>query len=134
MIYVLIGLAAFGYLPLLIVLWRRRRVRRLLDGGTRTVATVQTVFYVRRSHTDIVHYVFLDSITGRQYAGSLTIKHGVYKIGDSIETYYDPGNPKRNTVKGAWASKAFILFVLIIGLFTSFAAYKIWEMVQSGEM
>jgi hypothetical protein len=134
MIYVLLGLALFGYLPLVIVLLRRRRARNLLEHGRAAKATVQHTYYSRRSHTDIVHYFFTDSSTGRQYAGSLMIKHGVYKAGDLIDIYYDPDNPKKNTVPGGWSSKALIWFTLAIGLFVSFAAYKLWEMIQHGEL
>jgi hypothetical protein len=128
MIYVLIGLAIIGYLPLVVILWRRNKTNRILNTGTHAMATVQQIFYSRRSHVDIVYYYFTDSMTGRQYSGSFSIKQGVYKPGDPIDIYFDPKNPKRNTVKGAWASSFLIWFGVAIGLFVTFAAFKLWEM------
>jgi len=97
-------------------------------------ATVTSVYFMRRSATDVVNYSAQTVNTGEHFRGRLTIKHGVYNVGDKIDVYYLPTNPKRNTVKGAWESPAMVVFGIIIALFVLFAAWKIWEMVNSGEM
>ena len=130
MVYVLIGMVLLGFLPLVIILWRRRQVRRLREEGARSVAIVQQIVYARRSAVDIVHYTFTDDITGRSHRGMLTIKPGVYKPGDRIDIFFDPRNPRRNTVHGAWGSKVLVWFGIAVGLFVMFAAWKIWEIVR----
>ena len=131
---VLIGLAAFGFLPLIIILYKKNRVKKILATGIPAKATVYNVYAVPRQPTDIVYYSFYTQNTTQQFTGTLTIKSGTYKPGDVLDIYYMPGNPKRNTMHGAWGSPAILIFGIVIALFVLFAVYKLYEMVESGSI
>ena len=130
--FILLGLAALGFLPLTIILYKRRLVRKILTTGHTVKATVYNVQQpVRSSATDIVYYRF-STHNGAQATGSLTIQTGAYKTGDVLDVYYLPNDPKRNTVQGAWGSKGMIVFGIIIAAFVLFAVYQLWEIIGSG--
>ncbi len=130
--FVLAGLALFGFLPLAIILYKRRRVNRVLTTGLMSKARVYGIHTVRRQPTDIVSYTFYDQHM-KQFYGSLTCKSGLYKMDDVIDVYYDPVNPKLNTVNGAWQSNVILGFGIAIAAFILFAVYKLYEMIESGE-
>lgn len=131
--FVLLGLAAFGFLPLAVIVYKKRSVQKILATGNKATAMVYNVQRLTRSATEVVYYHFFTP-DGVQSVGSLTIQSGTYKPGDVLEVYYQPGNPKKNTVSGAWGSKAFVVFGIVIAAFVLFAVYKMWEMVENGSM
>lgn len=131
--FVLIGLAAFGFLPLLIILYRRKQVKEIRTTGLTSKARVYRVFTVRRQPTDIVSYTFYDQHM-KQYYGSLTCRSGMYKENDVIDVYYRPDNPKKNTVDGAWKSNIIVAFGIAIAAVILFAVYKMYWMLEKGEM
>ena len=128
---VLIGVALFGFLPLAIILYKQKRVRKILATGLVAKARVYNVYTPSRSAAEIVYYQFYNQ-EGGVSSGSLTTKTGLYKTGDVLDVYYLPDNPKRNTVHGAWQSKGLLIFGIVTAAFALFAAYKLWEMVKSG--
>ena len=131
---VLLGVGAFGFLPLIIILYKQARVKKILTIGMPAKATVYGVHTAHRRLTDLVQYSFHAQNTSQQYTGTFTIKSGTYKRGDVLDIYYMPGNPKRNTMQGAWSSPFMVIFGIIIAAFVLFAVYKMYEMVESGSM
>ncbi len=129
----LIAVALIGLLPLFIILFKKRRVDRILSGGLKAQASVIHVYTTVRYSTDIVNYQFQDS-SRQVYNGKLTTKVGMYKPGDTIEVYYLQDNPKRNTVRGSWNSKFIIGFGIAIALAVWFMVYKLYEMVRDGQV
>jgi hypothetical protein len=127
------AVAVFGFLPLGIYVYKRRLVLSILKKGISTRAIVYkiTTRSVRSQYYDIVYYYFTAS-DRKQYAGVLSIKQGTYRLNDTVEIYYLPANPKRNTVKGAWGSPAILIFLILLTVFVLFAVYKVYEMMQSG--
>ena len=130
---ILLGTAAFGFLPLGIILYKRRRTKALLRNGSLARARVYRVYQPVRSATDVVYYHFTTA-AGQQATGSLTIKRGHYQNGDVLDVYYHPHHPQRNTVPGAWQSPGLVVFGCIVALAILFAVYKLWEAVKAGEM
>lgn len=132
--WILVGMVIVGFLPMAIVIYKMRLVKKILNTGVPATATVYKVLPPSgKRSVDIVYYSFIDR-EGAQYAGSLNIKPGTYRVRDTVEIWYLPYNPRKNTVKGAWASPFFLIFVIVIALFVLFAAYKINETVQTGAM
>lgn len=131
---ILIGLAFFGFLPLVIILYKRRLVKRILTTGALARAEVYSISTARKSAVDFVGYRFVPANTNQYATGSLTTKIGMYKQGDLLDVYYLPDNPKRNTVDGAWKSAGFLWFGILIAAFVLFAAYKINQEVLAGRM
>ena len=131
--FVLIGLALFGLLPLAVILIRKRRAEEILTHGITSQAKVSFIQTALRNGGEIVHYQFQDA-TREWYKGKLTTSPGQYNVDDTIEVYYLEKNPKRNTVKGAWASKFIIIFGVVIALAVWFMVYKLYEMVRDGQI
>lgn len=132
-IYLLLtGLAAFGFVPLFIILYKKNRVKKILTTGLPARATVYHVHTSFKQPTDIVHYSFYAQNITQPFTGSLTIKSGVYRTGDVLEIYYLPGNPKQNTMKGAWGSNVLVAFGIILALVILFAVFKLYQMIESG--
>lgn len=129
--FLLILVGLFGFLPLAIILYKKRMVKRILTTGLPAKARVYNVYTTTRQPQDIVYYTFYDQ-SMKQYTGILTTKVGIYKTNDIIDIYYLPDNPKRNTMDGAWQSNIILGFGIVIALFILFAVYKLYEMIQSG--
>ena len=129
--FVLAGLALFGFLPLAIILYKRKRVKRILTTGLPAKARVYRIYPMRRQATDIVYYTFYDQHR-KQFTGSLTCKSGLYSENDVLDIFYDAGNPNQNTIHGAWKSNVILGFGIAIAAFILFAVYKLYEMIQSG--
>jgi hypothetical protein len=128
--WILICLVIIGFLPLVIIVYKKRLVTKILNTGVCTEAYIYSIHTAHKSATDIVHYTYHDHQSGKQHTGILTTKVGEHTIGGTIEIYYLPTNPGRSTVKGAWKSPAFIIFGIIIASFVIFAAWKIHIEVQ----
>ncbi|WP_290792151.1 DUF3592 domain-containing protein [Flavihumibacter sp. UBA7668] len=131
---ILIGLAIIGFLPLLIIIYKRRLVKRILTTGALAKAEVYSIRLAHKSSVDIVWYRFVPTNARVYCTGSLTTKIGRYKQGDLLDVYYLPENPKRNTVEGAWKSAGFLWFGILIAAFILFAVYKINQEVAAGHM
>ncbi len=131
--FVLVGLALFGFLPLAIIVYKRKRVKRILTTGLPAKARVYRVYAMRRPPSDIVYYTFYDQHR-KQFTGSLSCDPGMYQENDVLDVFYDASNPKRSTVHGAWKSNFILGFGIAIAAFILFAVYKLYGMIQSGEL
>ena len=129
---ILICLALFGLVPLAVILIRKRKAEQILANGVTAQATVSFIQRALKS-SEIVHYQFQDA-NRQTYKGKLTTAVGQYEVGDTIEVFYLEGNPKRNTVRGAWKSTGIIIFGIVIALAVWFMVYKLYEMVRNGEI
>jgi hypothetical protein len=130
--WVLLGTALIGLLPLVIIIYKKRRADRILREGLSAQASVYQVYTSIRRSAEIVHYRFTD-LSRNEYVGRLMTELGKYRIGDFIEIYYLQDNPKRNTVRGSWGSKFIIGFGIVIALVVWFMVYKLYEMVKGGQ-
>lgn len=122
-----------GFLPLAIFLYRKKKADRILANGWTINARVFHITSGLKGNYEIVHYYFL-APDGKQYQGSLSTSPGAYKINNSIEVYYLPDNPKHNTVKGAWKSTGFLIFMIVIAVAVLFMVYKLYEMLEGKEI
>ncbi len=131
---ILLFVAFFGFLPLAIILFKRKRVKKILSVGLPSKAIVYDVRAITRSASESVCYKFTAQNSTQQYSGTLTIKQGSYKTGDVLDIYYLPSDPRRNTMNGAWGSPFILGFGIVIAVFVLFAVYKMYEMVKTGSM
>ena len=134
MYIMLFSLALVGMLPLGIILYKQNRVKKIISVGKPAKARVYEVITTRRQPQDIVYFFFQAGHNSQQYTGTFSASVGTYRKGQTIDIYYLPGNPKEHTVKGAWKSNILVGFGVAFALFILFAVYKIYEMIQSGEM
>ena len=137
MLLICLIIALSGCLPLVIVLYKKKRVQQILTRGNHTVATVVHVrpagYTTRSPGTDLVTYAFVAS-NGMQYYGLLTCKPGKFQLHEQLTIAYLPDNPKRNTLKGAWGSPAILVFVIVVAVAIAWMAYKLYQSVLLGEL
>ncbi len=124
----LLILALLGFMPLIIILYKRNRVKKILTTGLLAKAVVYDVRPIPRTASESVLYWFHAQNSAQQYTGNLMIKAGLYKNGDTLDVYYLQGNPQRNTVNGAWGSPVIVGFGIALAAFALFAAYKLYQM------
>ena len=130
----LLFLALFGFLPLIIILYKKNRVKKILTTGLLAKAVVYDVRPLPRTASESVLYWFHAQNSAQQYTGTLMIKAGLYKNGDTLDVYYLQGDPRRNTVNGAWGSPVIVGFGIALAAFALFAAYKLYQMGPAGMM
>ncbi len=132
-IYIILFLTGLlGMLPLAIILYKRRRVQKILATGLTAKARVYQIHRTPRLG-DTVLYTFYNEHR-QQYYGSLHCKPGLYELNEVIDIYYLQNSPKRNTLHGAWKSPVIIGFGIAIAVFIWFAVYKLFEMVNNGSL
>jgi len=129
---ILLFLALFGFLPLIIILYKKNRVKKILTTGLLAKAVVYDVRPLPRTAAESVLYWFHAQNSAQQYTGSLLIKAGSYKNGDTLDVYYLQDDPQRNTVNGAWGSPVIVGFGIALAAFVLFAAYKLYQMGPAG--
>jgi hypothetical protein len=71
---ILLFVAFFGFLPLAIILFKRKRVKKILSVGLPARAIVYDVRAIPRSASESVCYKFTAQNSMQQYSGTLTIK------------------------------------------------------------
>jgi hypothetical protein len=132
--WILICLVIIGFLPLAIIIYKKRLVSEIVSKGLCTKAHIYSARTAQKSATDIVYYTYHDHRSGKQFSGILTTKIGAHRMGELIDIYYLPGKPHRSTIRGALKSPAFLIFGVIIAVFIIFAAWKIHVAVSEGSM
>ncbi|MEO6583678.1 MAG: DUF3592 domain-containing protein [Ferruginibacter sp.] len=132
--FVLFFVALLGFMPLGIILFKKNRVKKILSHGVSVKAVVYDIMRMSQSASEIVYYSFYAQNSTQQYTGKLTTDRSRYKIGDGLDIFYLPGNPRRNSMNGAWGSPVITGFGIVMAIFVLFAVYKMYEMVQSGSM
>lgn len=131
---VLFAVGLFGFLPLVIILYKRKRVKNILKTGLQAKARVYSISAASKPAIDIVFYSFYAANHAELFTGKLTTSRGKYQINDVLDIYYLPQNPKRNSMEGAWKSVGIIVFGVVIAVFVLFAVYKMYRMFYYGEM
>ena len=131
---ILFGLALVGFLPLVILLYKRQRVNNILKNGLQAKARIYKISNIVRPPTSIIFYHFYTANNTETTAGKLTTSLGKYQVNDVLDIFYLPQNPKRNTMEGAWKSGAILVFAIVIAFFVLFAVYKLYRMYYYGEM
>ena len=127
-------LALVGFLPLLIILYRRKQVKNILATGLRAKARVYEVIRMGRSAAEMVRYKFYDESRTRLFYGAMTTGMGLHKTDDVIDIFYLQNNPKKNTVPGAWKSNGILVFGIAIAVFVLFAVYKLYTSELPGHL
>jgi hypothetical protein len=127
--FVLAGLALLGFLPLVVILYKSNRAKKILTTGSTAKATVFEIRTVYSSPRDIVHYEFYLPQSSQPFRGRLTTAIGKFKQGEQLEVFYLPDKPHRNTIQGAWSSNFLIVFGIVIAAFVLFAVFKLYEML-----
>lgn len=114
-----LGIAILGFLPLLIVIWKGRRIQKLKETGVLVTGVVEDVIE-RRGYKGSRYYqgIFQYYVPGRGTIRSSYIfsygKKPIYARRQSVELYYRKDKPEKFIPKDAKQSKAGLIFTTII--------------------
>lgn len=128
-----IAITFSGFMPLAIVLYKRRRDKQLRQIGVATTGMVEgikerrgakgvkyyyavIVFPVRNGPDQWVHFHFTS-----------TWKQKILYRGKPVNIIYDPAKPKRFVIKEVPQSNGLLIFVIIIAIAYVIIGFKLYE-------
>ncbi len=129
MIYVLIGLGLIGFLPMIVLIIRKRKADRLIKVGSTTEATVKTIRGYSPRFPNPVDIEYTVKETGQVFTKTILVAGSPYSVGQRLPIYYDPADPRKTQFPMKKGFIAMLIFTLIIAGFVIFACFKLYEMV-----
>lgn len=132
--YVLIGLGLIGFLPMVVILIRKKSNDRLKRHGVATTAVVRNIYGVSLRGINIVRVEYKVRETGETFSKNLRVAGMPYSVGDELPVIYDPQKPRKMQPDMKKAYLPMLIFTIIIAAFVIFACFKLKEMVKSGAL
>ncbi len=120
--YISFGIGLLGFLPLLIVLWKNRRIKKLKETGVLVTGVVEDIIERRgykgsRYYQAIIQYYVAGRGTIRSsYVFSYGGKKPLYTRVQSVELYYRKDKPEKFIPKDAKPNKIVLAFVIIFAI------------------
>lgn len=131
-----IGIALLGFLPLLIGLWKRRRIRNLVEKGDRVMGTVLDIT-THRGHKGSTYYralieypVFLQAPLQRYYTFAGKKGLNLFYRGNKVEIYYDKNKPERFIPKEMSNSNFLLVFGIIMAVIYLLISYFLYGYIK----
>ena len=134
MVYILILLGLFGFLPMFIVLYKKNKADKLVKNGIATEATITDIigFSYRSINIYKIEYPVRD--TGEILKKNLRVAGLPYSVGDKLKVYYDPNKPKRMMLDMKKGFIPMLIFTIIIAAVVIWACFKINQSLINGEL
>jgi hypothetical protein len=135
-VYISLGIAVLGFLPLLIVVWKWRRIKKLKETGILVTGVVEDVIE-RRGYKGSRYFqgIFQYFVTGRGTVRSSYIfsysKKPIYTRRQSVELYYRKDKPEKFIPKDAKQGKAVLIFTGIIAVAYIVFAFFIYDLIKN---
>jgi hypothetical protein len=127
-------LIAIGFAPLIIALFKMRRIKRMQKDAVKTTATVKQ-FYTRSikgMNRVLIEFTIVE--TGRVIEQEIIVGGMPYAIGDELPLLYEKDNPAKNILDPDKSYIAILIFTLLLAAFMIFACYMIQGSIERGEM
>lgn len=134
-IYILLILLAS--IPLLLTLKRIRKYRSMEQNGIKARARIihiQVQPNYKSGPHDNLTLDYMDLETNQPRTGQASTVHNKYKLGEVLDISYERGKPKIYVKGDEKGYKPVLWFSIALLVFVVFAAYKINEMVQTGNI
>lgn len=132
MVYLNILLVALGFAPLLIVLYRYRRILVMRKKGVRVMATV---IDAGSSGLDEINTVWIEyslAETGERLRCPLRVASTPYSIGQQLPVYYLPDRPEKPVPDPGRSYWLLIIFTLAIAIFYVYACLQVNRAAERG--
>lgn len=133
-------IALLGFLPLLIVWWKRRRIHRLVTKGDIVTGTVLEV-YKRIGYKGSVYYqalieypVFNQRPEQGTYSFSGKKNLDIYYKGNRIEICYDKKKPKRFVPKQAAQHKVMLVVGIVFAVLYIVLSFFLYDWLKGEGM
>ena len=134
MIFLYISLALLGFLPTVIILYKKYKTDKLRNNGSQAMGTIREVFGFSTRAINIVRIEYPVKETGEFISKKIRVAGLPYSVGDQVPLFYDPKKPHYMRLDYKKAFIPMLVFTLLIAGFVIFACFKIQKAIATGEM
>lgn len=135
--YISLIIAVLGFIPLLIVLWKRSRIKKLKQTGDLVTGVVEDVIERigakgSRYHHVIIQYRVFGNRTLRGtyvYAGSR--KRPLYLPRQSVELYYDKNKPEKFIPKNGGNYTVALVLTILFAIAYCVLAFFLYNYIKN---
>lgn len=134
MLWIYAGLILIGFMPLMIVIFKISKVKKMKRLGVKTTGIVKDVPMgtLRGLNRVMIEYEVKES--GIIISKEITVAGLPYKEGDILPVYYDKSNPDDMLLDSGSGFIFLLIFTILIAAFVIAACYMIYSGIQSGEI
>lgn len=125
----LVVMALLGALPLVLILYKYIRIKRILRDGICAQATIYEIRTARREPRDIVFYYYQGN-DSKEYTGILTSSVGAYKTGQTVGIVYLPQKPTQHAVNKPYKPILGFLFGICFTVFVLVMVYRVFIEIE----
>ncbi len=135
--WIIIVIAALGFVPLLLVLLKRRRNRQLRISGECVTGIVEQVqervgFKGARYYQAQIRYGIGGGVIQRSiYTFTSSRRLALFSKGQPVELYYDRDNPKKFILKDIPDNPALLIFTIIIAIGYLVICYFLQDFIKT---
>lgn len=134
MIYIFIALGMLGFLPMIIILFRKNKNDKFRKYGVATTGTITKLFGISIRGINLIEIQYRVNETGELISKNLRVAGVPYQVGMEIPVLYDPKNPKQMQLDMKKGFMPMLIFTIIIAIIITWACFKLNEMVTNGEI
>lgn len=134
MIWIYLLIAAFGFIPFMIVLYKMNKLKRMKSNGIKTTALIKEVFGVSHHHLNSVVIEYLVEDTRQVITKKILVAGLPYQVGDHIPIYYNKQRPTKMLVDAGKNFTFSIVFTLLLAIILIAACFLIQNSINKGEL
>lgn len=137
MLLLCIGIALLGFLPLVIVLWKRKRVRKLFKTGELVSGEVMELnefagFKGSVYYKAIIRYpVAGQGMLQSSYSFTGTRLQTLFAKGQHVSLFYDKEKPQKIIPKDAPHNKVLLVFTIIIAIVYCILCFFLYDFINN---
>ncbi len=131
-IYLILILA--GFIPLLVVLYRKNQLKKWRATGIATKATIIKIPMGRYSRLTSITIQYHVKETGQVIEKQITVAGNPYTVGQQLSLLYKKENPRKSIIDPEKSFTVMIVFTIIIALLIITATFLIRKSVAEGLM
>ncbi len=136
--WIIISIGFLGFVPLLIVLWKRRNVQRMIQTGERVTGMVEQVeerhgFKGARYFQAVIRYpIGSGNIHRGVYTFSSSKRLSLFKTGQPLDLYIDRDKPQKFIPADLPQSPAALIFTIIVAIAYIVICFFLYETIYRG--
>ena len=138
-IWITIGIGILGFLPLLIVLWKRKRVREMKEQGVLTTGIVDRIeermgFKGSRYYLVYIRYTAQGQPIISTYTFMAYKILPIFAVGAEVAIYYNPKKPGKFLPRDVPQSNAMLIFGIVIAVAYIVISFFLYDFLKENGM
>ena len=136
--WIIISIGFLGFVPLLIVLWKRRSVRKLKQSGERVTGIVEQVeerigFKGARYFQAVIRYpIGSGNIYRGVYTFSASKRLSLFTTGQPLDVYFDRDKPQKFIPADLPQSPAALILTIIVAIAYIVICFCLYDTIYQG--